>query len=90
MRQRTAPTSRCVGGAPGSTACFATLIGILTMALLTVVLTMAVLAVALLTMAMVTMALLTMVMLTMDIRAVALPTKLYWLYRLWFYLQRLY
>ena len=78
-------------GAPGSTACFATLIGILTMALLTVVLTMAVLAVALLTMAIVTMAILTMVMLTMDIHAVALPTKLYWLYRLWFYyLQWLY
>ena len=81
---------RCL--APGSTACFATLIDILTMALLTmdVVLTMTVLAVALLTMAIVTIAILTMVMLTMDIRTVAIPAKLYWLYRLWFYLLWLY
>ena len=42
------------------------------------------------TMALLTMTIVTMVMLTMDIRTVALPTKLYWLYRLCFYLQWLY
>ena len=43
-------------------------------------------------MAIVTFAILSMVMLTVDIRTVAIPAKLYWLYRLWlwFYLLWLY